>query len=93
MNNESFLKATEGYLLKDEGDGNKSLTMKFENTLATLSENWDAYIFENDDCMAVFEKNTFGIQQFEWLGDDNIEIELPEVPKMKMILDATRNLI
>ena len=93
FNRESFLKSPEGFLLQDEGDGNRSLTMKFENSLATLTENWDAYIFENDYCLAVFERNTFEFQQFDWMGDDNTEIEIPEIPKMKLILDATRNLI
>lgn len=93
LNNESFSKSPDGYLLKDEGDGNKSLSMKTKNSSATLTENWDAYIFENDYCMIVLDKNTLGIQQFEWMGEDEFEIEIPEIPQMKILLEATRNLI
>jgi len=67
--------------------------MKTKNSSATLTENWDAYIFENDYCMIVLDKNTLGIQQFEWMGEDDFEIELTEIPQMKILLDATRNLI
>jgi len=93
MNNESFKKSPDGFLLQDEGDGNKSLSMKTEKSSATLIENWDAYIFENDHCMLVLDKQTLAIKQFEWMGEDDSEIELPEIPKMKLILEATRNLI
>jgi putative selenate reductase len=93
LNNESFAKSPDGYLLKDEGDGNKIISMKTKNSSATLTENWDAYIFENDYCMIVLDKNTLSIQQFEWMGDDDYEIEIPEIPQMKILLDATRNLI
>jgi len=93
MNNESFKKSPDGFLLQDEGDGNKSLSMKTEKSSATLTENWDAYIFENDHCMLVLDKQTLAIKQFEWMGEDDSEIELPEIPKMKLILEATRNLI
>ncbi len=93
LNNLTFSKSPDGYLLKDEGDGNKSLSMKTKNSSATLSENWDAYIFENDHCMIVLDKNTLDVKQFEWMGDDDAEIELPEIPQMKILLEATRNLI
>ena len=69
------------------------ITLKYKGNLAQLTENWDAYIFENDDCMAVLEKETFNIQQIT-IFDDNIQIlEIPEIAEINMLFKTVTNLV
>nr|NQU93251.1 hypothetical protein [Bacteroidota bacterium] len=83
--------AEEGFLLQQSEEG-KRLTMKKNGSIATLVKNWDAFIFENDLCMAVLNKKTFAIEHIDVFVDDD-HIEIPEIPEMKMIFFATENLI
>lgn len=89
---ESFKNETSGFLLVKEGKLTQ-LTMKKNGNLSVLSENWDAMIFENDDCMAVLNKKTFAIEHIDVFTDKGGSIELPEITELKMIHEATKNLI
>ncbi len=67
--------------------------MKKGGKLATLTESWDAMIFENDDCMAVLDKESFGITHIDVFTGDEGTLELPEITEMKMIYQAVKHLI
>ncbi len=84
FNREAFNKDTEGFLLTRLDNNSYVITMKKDGNLVTLTENWDALIFENDDCMAVLNKETFAIEQIDNFTDKNI-LELPEILEIKII--------
>lgn len=92
LNKEGFKKETNGFLLTKEGKYYQ-LTLKANNKLNIMSENWDAILFENDDCMAVLNKKTFEIEHIDVFSDLGGKISLPEITEMKMIYDATKHLI
>ncbi|MBE0639743.1 MAG: putative selenate reductase subunit YgfK [Bacteroidales bacterium] len=89
---DSFKNETSGFLLAKDGKL-VHLTMKKNGNLSILSENWDAMIFENDDCMAILNKKTFAIEHIDVFTEKGGSIELPEITEMKMIYQATKNLI
>lgn len=92
FNYESFKSETNGFHLSKDGKLTQ-LTMKKNNSLSILSENWDALIFENDDCMAILNKKTFNIEHIDVFKDKGGSIELPEIAEMKMIYETTKYLI
>jgi putative selenate reductase len=92
LNKEGFKKETNGFLLTREGK-HHHLTFKTNGKLSIITENWDAMIFENDDCMAVLNKKTFEIESIDVFSDAKGKISLPEITEMKMIYDATKHLI
>lgn len=92
FNKEGFKSETSGFLLTKDGKLTH-LAMKKEGNLSVLSENWDAMIFENDDCMAILNKKTFAIEHIDVFSDKGGSFELPEIAEMKMIYQATKNLI
>lgn len=67
--------------------------MKKDGKLSVLSLNWDALIFENDDCMAVLDKNTFEIEHIDIFTDSKGTFDLPEITEMKIIFNAVENLV
>jgi len=89
---DEFKNETSGFLLTRDGDF-KQLTMKRNGALSVMSENWDAMIFENDDCMAVLDKKSFEIEHIDIFDGNEGVIELPEITEMKMIYKAVTNLI
>lgn len=89
---ESFKNGKGGFLITTDGK-HKQLTMKKNGNLSIISENWDAMIFENDDCMAILNKKTFEIEHIDIFTDIEGNIDLPEIAEMKMIFEATSNLI
>lgn len=92
FNHESFNEDENG-LLALRNEKYIDLTLKNDGKLAQLTENWDAYIFENDDCMAVLEKETFNIQQITIFDDDIQILEIPEIAEMKMLFKTVTNLV
>ena len=89
---ESFNKDTEGLLLTRNGNYH-DLTLKKNGNLAMLTENWDAFIFENDDCMAVLDKADFSIQQISVFADESETLNLPEIAEMKMLFKVVKDLV
>lgn len=88
---ESFNKDSEGLLLTRNGNYH-DLTLKKNGNLAMLTENWDAFIFENDNCMAVLDKADFSIQQIS-IFDDSDEMQLPEIAELKLLFKAVKDLV
>jgi putative selenate reductase len=75
------------------GSGNyRVLTLKKEGNLTTLTENWDALIFEDDNCMAVLDKVNFKIQQIDMFVDVDGIYEIPEIAEMKILFKAVKDL-
>jgi putative selenate reductase len=84
-------KNTEALLLT--GTGNyRVLTLKKEDSLATLTENWDALIFEDDNCMAVLDKVNFKIQHIDMFIDVDGVYEIPAIAEMKILFKAVKDL-
>jgi len=88
----AFKNEGRGFLLSTDGDL-KQLIMKKDGKLSVLSLNWDALIFENDDCMAVLDKNTFEIEHIDIFTDSKRTFDLPEITEMKIIFNAVENLV
>ncbi|MCK9270473.1 MAG: hypothetical protein M0P50_08560, partial [Bacteroidales bacterium] len=82
---------TEALLLTGAGNY-RLLTLKKEGNLTTLTENWDALIFENDNCMAVLDKMDFSIQQIDMFEDVDGIYEIPEIAEMKILFKAVKDL-
>lgn len=82
---------TEALLLTGAGNY-RLLTLKKEGNLTTLTENWDALIFENDNCMAVLDKMDFSIQQIDMFVDVEGIYEIPEIAEMKILFKAVKDL-
>jgi len=92
FSHETFNQDTEGLLVVRNGKY-YDVTLKKDGNLAMLTENWDALIFENDDCMAVLDKATFNIQQVT-IFDDAIQIlSIPEITEIKMLLKVVKDLV
>lgn len=89
---EGFKTETEGFLISRE-DKYHHMTLKSNGNLSVISETWDAFIFENDDCIAVLNKENFEIEHIDILSGEKGTLKLPEIAEMKMIYLATRHLI
>ncbi len=92
FNRERFNKDTEGLLVLRNGNYH-DITLKKDGNLSMLTENWDAYIFENDDCMVVIEKENFKIQQVSVFSDNNDPFQLESLAEIKMFLNVVTSLI
>ncbi|MFP4470195.1 MAG: putative selenate reductase subunit YgfK [Bacteroidales bacterium] len=92
LNREGFKDATDGFLLQ-RNNSYRDLTMKKAGKLATLTESWDAMIFENDDCIAVLDKETFEISHIDIFTGNEGTLELTEITEMKLIYEAVKHLI
>ncbi|HZK08955.1 MAG TPA: FAD-dependent oxidoreductase [Bacteroidales bacterium] len=75
------------------GSGNyRVLTLKKDGNLTTLTENWDALIFEDDNCMAVLDKVNFKIQHIDMFIDVEGIYEIPAIAEMKILFKAVKDL-
>jgi len=92
FNHETFNKDENGLLVM-RNEKYFDITLKNKGNLAQLTENWDAYIFENDDCMAVLEKETFNIQQITIFDDDIQILEIPEIAEINMLFKTVTGLV
>lgn len=92
FNRDRFNSDTNG-LLVIRNDKYHALTLKKDSNLSMLTENWDAFIFENDDCMAVIDKESFKIQQVSVFNDDENTFRLESLAEMKMLLKVVKTLV
>ena len=60
--------------------------------ISTLTENWDALIFEDDNCMAVLDKVNFKIQHIDMFIDVEGIYEIPAIAEMKILFKAVKDL-
>ncbi|NCA86536.1 MAG: FAD-dependent oxidoreductase [Clostridia bacterium] len=82
----------EALLLTGSGD-HRVLTLKKEGNLTTLTENWDALIYEDDNCMAVLDKVNFRIQHIDMFIDVEVVHEIPAIAEMKILFKAVKDLV
>lgn len=88
---EFFNNDKQGFLL-ERSEEKYTITMKNDAHLATLTIDQDDLVFENDDCLAVLEKDTFKIAQIDNFSDKDV-VEIPEIQEMKMIYDLMKDYV
>lgn len=64
------------------------ISCKKHGNLSVLSEMWDAWIYENDNCMIILNRDSFEIEHIDLFNNDIKSMVLDEIAEMKLILDA-----
>jgi len=92
FNKKSFDDDGDGYLVSKGGD-QRQLTVKIDGNSGTFSESWDAYMYEDDICTAVFSKETLELEHIDIYDDEIKDISFAKIPEMLIIFNATKDLV
>lgn len=91
LNKKSFANELSGILLTKTED-HRMMTLKRNGNIFTLTEFWDAVIFENDDCNVIMEKKSLKIEQIDIFTNDDHKMVLPDLAEMKILFKAVKHL-
>jgi putative selenate reductase len=92
FNKKSFADNGDGYLVEKVG-GQRQLTVKVNGNSGTFSETWDAFVYEDEICTAIFNKETLDLEHIDIFDNDIIDISLTKIPEMLTIFNATKDLV
>jgi putative selenate reductase len=91
LNKKSFAAETSGILLSKTED-HSMMTLKRDGNIFTITELWDAVIFENDDCNVIMEKKSLKIEQIDIFTNTDKKMVLPDLAEMKILFKAVKHL-
>jgi putative selenate reductase len=92
FNKKSFADNGDGYLVEKVG-GQQQLTVKSNGNQGTFSETWDAYMYEDEICTAIFNKETLDLDHIDIFDNNIVDISLAKIPEMLTIFNATKDLV
>jgi len=88
----SFTENGDGYLVSKVGQHHQ-LAVKSNGTIGTFTETWDAFLFEDDNCTAIFNKETLEVEHVDIFDDAISDLNFSNIPEMFTIFNATKDLI
>jgi putative selenate reductase len=89
FNKDAFNNESLGLLIS-KTDEYKMLTLKRNGNIFSLTEFWDAVIFENNDCNVSMNKKTLKIEQIDTFSTSDKKLELPELAELKILFNALK---
>jgi hypothetical protein len=69
------------------------LTVKLNGNVGTFTETWDAFLFEDDICTIVFNKENLEIEHIDIFDDTITEFDFSKIPEIFTIFKATRDVV
>ncbi len=92
FNQKSFSDNGSGYLLEKVGEQHQ-LTIKLDGRTGSFSETWDAYLYEDEICTAIFNKETLEVVHIDIFDDETVDFSLGRIPEILTIFNAIKDLL